>query len=62
MTWPPNHHDDDEYAPCWRYQPDCGCDLCEDYEESMLDALEQDFWLDTGSEQWEDQKTWEEDE
>ena len=50
---PYNHHDDDEFDPYWKYQVDCGCELCEDFRESMIDSLEDDFWRDSSNEEWE---------
>lgn len=49
---PKNHYDDDEWDPYWKYQSGCGCELCEDYFDSMKDSLENDFWLDTGRDFW----------
>lgn len=41
---PIDHHDDDDYAPYWRYDKDCGCSLCLAWEDEMYDDLESDWW------------------
>lgn len=44
---PIGHTDDDDEMPFWRYQAGCGCAMCLEYEDDMIDSQENDFWLDT---------------
>ena len=37
-------HQDDDWDPFWHYEPDCGCELCLEYENEMSDWLEQEYW------------------
>lgn len=38
----------------WKFDPSCGCEMCEDYAEQMRDDLESDWWEDTKEPDWDD--------
>lgn len=44
---PIGHQDDDDEMPFWRYDVDCGCWMCLEYEAEMMDIGEADQWDNT---------------
>lgn len=48
-------HSYDDLDSYWKYDPTCGCELCEDYAQQMMDDQESDWWEDTkDDDDWDD--------
>lgn len=46
----PNHRDDDDEQPYWRYEQTCGCPQCLDHERLVVDEAWND-WIDYATDQ-----------